>query len=106
MHAHEGQKVITKAHHERIVLSIETNLLTKFQEDWTFNVASRELAMQMLTTHDARRTTDKRRSQKLTMSTLCSVDVIWNKFLAQGNSSGTSRPLSQRPTIRPLLSHG
>ncbi|KAH3892029.1 hypothetical protein DPMN_016140 [Dreissena polymorpha] len=42
---------------------IETNLLTKFHEDWTINVASR--------------TTDKKRSQKLTMSTLCSViDII------------------------------
>ncbi|KAH3778112.1 hypothetical protein DPMN_179565 [Dreissena polymorpha] len=30
----------------------------------------------MLTTHDARRTTDKRRSQKLTMSTLCSGELI------------------------------
>ncbi|KAH3746639.1 hypothetical protein DPMN_181049 [Dreissena polymorpha] len=49
---------------------IETNLLTKFHEDWTINVASRELTRQMLTAHDARRTMDKRGSQKLTMSTL------------------------------------
>ncbi|KAH3852959.1 hypothetical protein DPMN_095480 [Dreissena polymorpha] len=52
---------------------IETNLLTKFHEDWTINVASRELTRQMLTPHNAQRTTvnvlrttDKRRSQKLT----------------------------------------
>ncbi|KAH3794702.1 hypothetical protein DPMN_148240 [Dreissena polymorpha] len=50
---------------------METNLLTKFHEDWTINVASGELARQMLTPHNARRTTDKMRSQKLTMSTLC-----------------------------------
>ncbi|KAH3773271.1 hypothetical protein DPMN_174630 [Dreissena polymorpha] len=51
---------------------IETNLLTKFHEDWTINVASKELKRQMLTPHNAQRTTDKTRSQKLTMSTLCS----------------------------------
>ncbi|KAH3867405.1 hypothetical protein DPMN_030531 [Dreissena polymorpha] len=39
---------------------IETNLLTKFHEDWTINVASRELTSQMLTSHNARGTTDKR----------------------------------------------
>ncbi|KAH3887232.1 hypothetical protein DPMN_011248 [Dreissena polymorpha] len=39
---------------------IETNLLTKFHEDWTINVASRELTSQMLTPHNARRTTDKK----------------------------------------------
>ncbi|KAH3851995.1 hypothetical protein DPMN_094484 [Dreissena polymorpha] len=54
---------------------IETNRLTKFYEDWTINVASRELTSQMLTPHNARRTTDKRRSQKLTMSTLCSGEL-------------------------------
>ncbi|KAH3713069.1 hypothetical protein DPMN_072836 [Dreissena polymorpha] len=37
---------------------IETNLLTKFHEDWTINVASRELTSQMLTPNNARRTTD------------------------------------------------
>ncbi|KAH3868052.1 hypothetical protein DPMN_031188 [Dreissena polymorpha] len=52
-----------------------THLLTKFHEDWTINVASRELTRQMLTTHTARRTTDKWRSQKLTMSTLCSGEL-------------------------------
>ncbi|KAH3852005.1 hypothetical protein DPMN_094494 [Dreissena polymorpha] len=45
--------------------------LTKFHEDRTLNVASGVFTSRMLTTDDARRTTDKRRSQKLTMSTLC-----------------------------------
>ncbi|KAH3692887.1 hypothetical protein DPMN_193223, partial [Dreissena polymorpha] len=40
---------------------IETNLLTKFHDDWKDN--------KLLTAHDARWMTDKRRSQKLTMST-------------------------------------
>ncbi|KAH3716607.1 hypothetical protein DPMN_059332 [Dreissena polymorpha] len=31
---------------------IETNLLTKFHEDWTINVASTELTRQMLTPHN------------------------------------------------------
>ncbi|KAH3838101.1 hypothetical protein DPMN_111507 [Dreissena polymorpha] len=35
---------------------IETNLLTKFHEDWTINVASRELTSQMLTLDNAQRT--------------------------------------------------
>jgi hypothetical protein len=35
---------------------IETNLLTKFHEDWTINVASRELTRQILTPHNAQRT--------------------------------------------------
>ncbi|KAH3825508.1 hypothetical protein DPMN_127385 [Dreissena polymorpha] len=48
------------------------NILTKFHEDQTINVASGVFTRQMLTTDDARRTTDIRRSQKLTMSTLCS----------------------------------
>ncbi|KAH3810777.1 hypothetical protein DPMN_139175 [Dreissena polymorpha] len=47
-----------------------TNVLTKFHEDRTINVASRVFTRQMLMVHDARHTTDKRRSQKLTMSTL------------------------------------
>ncbi|KAH3720703.1 hypothetical protein DPMN_063613 [Dreissena polymorpha] len=51
---------------------IKTNHLTKCHEDWTINVASRELTRQMLTAHDGQRTTDKKGSQKLTMSTLCS----------------------------------
>ncbi|KAH3817480.1 hypothetical protein DPMN_119016 [Dreissena polymorpha] len=61
---------------------IKTNLLTKYHEDWTINVASRELTRQMLNAHDGRRTTDKRRSQKLTMSTLCS-DIIGTNLLTK-----------------------
>ncbi|KAH3895995.1 hypothetical protein DPMN_020165 [Dreissena polymorpha] len=37
---------------------IETNFLTKFHEDWTINLASRELTRQMFTLHNAQRTTD------------------------------------------------
>ncbi|KAH3832063.1 hypothetical protein DPMN_105339 [Dreissena polymorpha] len=46
------------------------NRLTKFYEDQTINVASRVFTRQMLTPHNGRR--KKKRSQKLTMSTLCS----------------------------------
>ncbi|KAH3824451.1 hypothetical protein DPMN_126287 [Dreissena polymorpha] len=56
---------------------IETNLLTKFHKDWTINMASRELTRQMLTPHNGRCTMDKRLSQKLTMSTLCSATKKW-----------------------------
>ncbi|KAH3729951.1 hypothetical protein DPMN_055929 [Dreissena polymorpha] len=59
-----GSYVFTSKH------IIETNLLTKFHEDCKINVASRVLTRQMLTPHNARRT--KGRSQKHTMSTLCS----------------------------------
>ncbi|KAH3810360.1 hypothetical protein DPMN_138752 [Dreissena polymorpha] len=45
------------------------NVLTKFHEDQTINVTSEVFTRQMLTQHDAQCTTDKRRSQKLTMST-------------------------------------
>ncbi|KAH3893543.1 hypothetical protein DPMN_017691 [Dreissena polymorpha] len=44
---HDGQKAITIAHHEHVVLSfnlwqnlIGTNVLTKFHEDWPTNVAN------------------------------------------------------------------
>ncbi|KAH3889064.1 hypothetical protein DPMN_013112 [Dreissena polymorpha] len=56
---------------------LETNLLT--------------LTRQMLTAHDERRTTDKKRSQKLSMSTLCSIKVpvprdffgyVWNNRMS------------------------
>ncbi|KAH3817174.1 hypothetical protein DPMN_118704 [Dreissena polymorpha] len=67
---------------------IETNLLTKFHEDWTINVASRELTRQMLTRHDGRRTTDKKRSQKLTTRTLCSAKTHFNALHI--NSRGIS----------------
>ncbi|KAH3700877.1 hypothetical protein DPMN_075858 [Dreissena polymorpha] len=70
---------------------IETNLLTKFHEDWTINLASRELTRQMLTPHNAQRTTDKKRSQKLTMSTLCSGELKMVIFLKHNypNKSST-----------------
>ncbi|KAH3840787.1 hypothetical protein DPMN_114243 [Dreissena polymorpha] len=76
---------------------IGMNLLTKFYEDQKINVASRvknapplgshvfqanvtifeliQYIMQMLTPHNAQWTTDKKRSQKLTMSTLCSGEL-------------------------------
>ncbi|KAH3700872.1 hypothetical protein DPMN_075853 [Dreissena polymorpha] len=38
---------------------IETNLLTQFHEDWTINVASRELTRQMLTAHDGQKVITK-----------------------------------------------
>ncbi|KAH3725027.1 hypothetical protein DPMN_050856 [Dreissena polymorpha] len=46
---------------------IKTNLLTTFHEDWTINATVDAAPL------NARRMTDKRRSQKLTMSTMCSV---------------------------------
>ncbi|KAH3816227.1 hypothetical protein DPMN_117740 [Dreissena polymorpha] len=49
------------------------NVLTKFHEDRIINVASRVFTRQNV--DDGRRTTDKRRSQKVTMSTLCSATV-------------------------------
>ncbi|KAH3861230.1 hypothetical protein DPMN_024157, partial [Dreissena polymorpha] len=60
---------------ELIQYIIETNLLNKFHEDWAINVESRELTRQMLTPHNGQRTTDKKRSQKLTISTLCSGEL-------------------------------
>ncbi|KAH3702107.1 hypothetical protein DPMN_077109 [Dreissena polymorpha] len=44
--------------------SIETNLLTNFHDDQTSNVASRELTSQILTPHDAQRTTHNERRTK------------------------------------------
>ncbi|KAH3786096.1 hypothetical protein DPMN_164197 [Dreissena polymorpha] len=37
---------------------IKTNLLTTFHEDWTINVVSRVITRQLLTPHDAQRTTN------------------------------------------------
>ncbi|KAH3742166.1 hypothetical protein DPMN_048902 [Dreissena polymorpha] len=59
-----------------------TNVLTKFHEDRTINVASRVLARQNV--DDGRRTTDKRRSQKLTMSTLCSGELKYVMVVLHG----------------------
>ncbi|KAH3689506.1 hypothetical protein DPMN_191522 [Dreissena polymorpha] len=67
---------------------IETNLLTKFHEDWTIN-ANVDVAQR--TTHNAQRTTDKRRSQKLTMSTLCSDNTDWKLRALSGYLSAGSR---------------
>ncbi|KAH3731029.1 hypothetical protein DPMN_057034 [Dreissena polymorpha] len=53
-----------------------TNVLTKFDEDRTMKVASRVFTRQNV--DDGRRTTDKRRSQKLTVSTLCSGELKIN----------------------------
>ncbi|KAH3886546.1 hypothetical protein DPMN_010557 [Dreissena polymorpha] len=47
---------------ELIQYNIETNLLTKFHEDWTINVASRELTRHMLTPHNGRRTKSDHKS--------------------------------------------
>ncbi|KAH3852498.1 hypothetical protein DPMN_095008 [Dreissena polymorpha] len=41
---------------------IKTNLLTKFHEDWTINVDSRELTRQMLTPHNGQRTKSDQKS--------------------------------------------
>ncbi|KAH3890882.1 hypothetical protein DPMN_014972 [Dreissena polymorpha] len=43
---------------------IKTNLLTKFHEDWTINVACRELTRQMLTPHNGRRTKSDHESSR------------------------------------------
>ncbi|KAH3864033.1 hypothetical protein DPMN_027045 [Dreissena polymorpha] len=51
------------------VFQAKTNLLTKFHEAWPINVDKR---VNKANVDVAQRTTDKRRSQKLTMSTLCS----------------------------------
>ncbi|KAH3828231.1 hypothetical protein DPMN_130184 [Dreissena polymorpha] len=50
-----------------------THVRTKFHEDWTINVTS---SVNKVNVDAARQTTHKRRSQKLTMSTLCSVDNL------------------------------
>ncbi|KAH3840063.1 hypothetical protein DPMN_113505 [Dreissena polymorpha] len=50
---------------------VETNDLTKFHDDYTINVSSIVLTRQLLTPHDAQRKTDKKRQQRLTISTLC-----------------------------------
>ncbi|KAH3752816.1 hypothetical protein DPMN_187442 [Dreissena polymorpha] len=60
-------------HFQLIQDIIETNLLTKFHEDWTIKCANVDVAQR--TTDNGRRTMDKRRSQKLTMNTLCSDEL-------------------------------
>ncbi|KAH3798030.1 hypothetical protein DPMN_151620 [Dreissena polymorpha] len=66
---------------------IGTNVQTKFHEDGTINVASRMFTRQNV---DDGRTTDKRRSQKLTISTLCSGCIL-----------SSDNHLTDRPTDRP-----
>ncbi|KAH3858413.1 hypothetical protein DPMN_101037 [Dreissena polymorpha] len=64
--------ILTKLHEDQIFKLSRginrTNVLTEFYEDQTINVASRVFTRQNV--DNARRTTDKKRSQKLTMSTL------------------------------------
>ncbi|KAH3727734.1 hypothetical protein DPMN_053677 [Dreissena polymorpha] len=107
---HNGQRPVTKAHLsnqtgtilEHIKDIIRTNVLTKFHEDWTtyltsrvltrktampsgshsINVASTVLTRYMLMTHNSRQT-KLRQSQKLTMSTLCSVMSIFRNLNAE-----------------------
>ncbi|KAH3869502.1 hypothetical protein DPMN_032671 [Dreissena polymorpha] len=76
-------RVLTRKMWWRYIIGM--NLLTEFHGDRTINVASRVKNAPPLGSHVfqantinanvdvAQRTTDKRRSQKLTMSTLCSV---------------------------------
>ncbi|KAH3704918.1 hypothetical protein DPMN_079979 [Dreissena polymorpha] len=70
-----ASRVLTRKTAPPLCNIIETNLLTKFHEDWTINVVSGVLTRKMLTAHDRRRKTDKRQSQKLTMSALCSGEL-------------------------------
>ncbi|KAH3842236.1 hypothetical protein DPMN_115732 [Dreissena polymorpha] len=62
--------------HEDWASNVTSTVFTSFElsRDLIINVASRVFTRQ--TVYDARRTTDKRRSQKLTMSTLCSGHVF------------------------------
>ncbi|KAH3711205.1 hypothetical protein DPMN_070707 [Dreissena polymorpha] len=65
-----GMNLLTRFHEDKAInvasiknappLGSHTKLRTKFHEDWTINVASRVLIRQILTTHDALHTTDKR----------------------------------------------
>ncbi|KAH3874495.1 hypothetical protein DPMN_037740 [Dreissena polymorpha] len=64
---HDGQKAITKANHEH---SSETETIFKLIQDI---IGANLLTKKNVA--DGRRTTDKRRSQKLTMSTLCSGEL-------------------------------
>ncbi|KAH3721144.1 hypothetical protein DPMN_064060 [Dreissena polymorpha] len=63
-----------------------TNVLTKFHEDRTINVVSRVFTGQNV--DNTRRTTDKRRSQKLTTSTLCSAGPFLSPFCPTGRVVG------------------
>ncbi|KAH3841755.1 hypothetical protein DPMN_115234 [Dreissena polymorpha] len=84
---------------------IGTHAPTKFHDDWTKNVTSRVLTRKTATPsgtqfHEdwtinvnvdaARQTTHKRRSQKLTMSTLCSVIEALEKQIHKRNTNYTT----------------
>ncbi|KAH3892032.1 hypothetical protein DPMN_016144 [Dreissena polymorpha] len=79
-----GTNVLTKFHEDwtiNVTSRFRTqpryhweNLLTKFHEDQTIDVASRVLTRQNV--DDVQHTTNKMRSQKLTMSTLCSHEHV------------------------------
>ncbi|KAH3788224.1 hypothetical protein DPMN_166359 [Dreissena polymorpha] len=73
-HVFQGTGTILKFNQHIVYTNnlTKTNVLTKFHKYQTINVASGVFTRQTLTTDDLRRMTDKRRSQKLTMSTLCS----------------------------------
>ncbi|KAH3692268.1 hypothetical protein DPMN_191624 [Dreissena polymorpha] len=58
----------------------------------------------MLTSHNARRTTDKRRSQKLTMSTLCS-DIIGTNLLTKFHQDWTMNVASRVKNAPPPGGH-
>ncbi|KAH3727520.1 hypothetical protein DPMN_053459 [Dreissena polymorpha] len=67
-----------------------TNILTKFHEDRTINVTSGVFTRQMLTAHDARHTTDKRRSQKGKSTALRCRPLIYFSFKGEGTYLNTS----------------
>ncbi|KAH3725464.1 hypothetical protein DPMN_051308 [Dreissena polymorpha] len=80
--------------------TIGTNALTKFHEDRTINVACRVFTRQNVdderrTTHE---TTDKRRSQKLTMSTLCSGELTTSAIQPISVKSEGRKILWRKPT--------
>ncbi|KAH3720410.1 hypothetical protein DPMN_063309 [Dreissena polymorpha] len=73
---------------------IRTQVLTKFPENWTLNFTSRVLT---------RRTTDKRRSQNLTMGTMCPGELKTNdltKFHKDWTQNVTSRNVTYRVLTR------
>ncbi|KAH3769537.1 hypothetical protein DPMN_170810 [Dreissena polymorpha] len=89
-----------KIRHQFFELSpgiIGTNVLTKFHEDRTRNVASRVFTRQNV--DDERRTDDgQKATQKLTMSTLCSGELKTNvqtKFHKDWTINVTTRVLTR-----------
>ncbi|KAH3778424.1 hypothetical protein DPMN_179882 [Dreissena polymorpha] len=80
----------------------KANVLTKFHEDQTINVASRVLTRQNV--DDARRTTDKRRAQKLTLSTMCS-DIIGTNLLTMFHEDPTINVAAKVFTRQIFMTH-